>query len=42
MVTDKAGNIFEDRRKEERRKANIQIKEERRIQERRKFKSIKK
>lgn len=36
LVTDKSGKIFEDRRKEERRKENIKVNEERRKEERRK------
>ena len=36
MITDKNGNIFEDRRKCERRKSNIKVEKERRQGERRK------
>lgn len=38
MVTDKSGKIFEDRRKEERRKKDVKVKEDRRKGERRKSK----
>ena len=42
MVTDKAGKIFDDRRKAERRKGTIQVLEERRqIQRRGQNKNIK-
>ena len=36
MVTDKAGKIFENRRKCERRKSNVKVENERRQEERRK------
>ena len=36
MITDKNGNIFEDRRKCERRKSNVKVENERRQEERRK------
>lgn len=35
MITDKAGKIFEDRRKSERRKTDIKVETERRKAERR-------
>jgi len=38
MVTDKSGKIFEDRRKEERRKNDIKVNKDRRKEERRKSK----
>ncbi len=38
MVTDKSGKIFDDRRKEERRKNDIKVSEDRRKKERRKSK----
>lgn len=41
MIVDKSGSIFEDRRKEKRRKANVKVEEERRKTERRKSKTKK-
>lgn len=38
MVTDKSGKIFEERRKEERRKKDVKVSEDRRKGERRKSK----
>lgn len=38
MVTDKSGKIFEERRKEDRRKKDVKVSEERRKGERRKTK----
>ena len=38
MVTDKDGKIFEDRRKEDRRKKDVKVNEDRRKGERRKSK----
>lgn len=38
MVTDKTGKIFEDRRKEERRKKDVKVSNDRRKGERRKSK----
>ena len=38
MVTDKSGKIFEDRRKEERRKKESKVQTDRRKEERRKSK----
>lgn len=38
MVTDKSGKIFEERRKEDRRKKDVKVSEERRKGERRKSK----
>ncbi len=38
MVTDKTGKIFEDRRKEERRKKDVKVDNDRRKGERRKSK----
>ena len=35
MVTDKSGKIFDERRKAERRKTNIEVAQERRKQQRR-------
>ena len=38
MVTDKSGKIFDDRRKEERRKKDVKVNNDRRKSERRKTK----
>lgn len=38
MVTDKSGKIFEERRKEDRRKKDVKVSEDRRKGERRKSK----
>ena len=38
MVTDKSGKIFDDRRKEDRRKENVNVDEEKRKKDRRKNK----